>query len=104
MSDDAVTPTDKQAGTAIKWDDSKMTVSYANVVTTTATREEVSLLFGTHKNWHGTPSKELVVGLSDRIILSPFAAKRLVQVLGKTLEDYEARYGEISVEPPQQGN
>ena len=104
MSDDAVTPTDKAPGTAIKWDDSNLTVSYANVVTTTATREEVSLLFGTHKNWAGAPSKELHVGLSDRIILSPFAAKRLLQVLGKTLEDYEERYGTIDVDPPRQGN
>ena len=101
MSDDTVAPAGKQAGTAIKWDDSNLTVSYANVVTTTATREEVSLLFGTHKNWAGTPSKELHVGLSDRIILSPFAAKRLLQVLGKTLEDYEARYGTIDVDMPQ---
>ncbi len=103
MSDDAVTPADKPQGTAIKWDDANLTTSYANVVTTTATREEVSLLFGTHKNWHGAPSKELHVALSDRIILSPFAAKRLLQVLGKTLEDYETRYGVIDVEPPRQG-
>jgi len=101
MSDDTVAPGDKQSGTAIKWDDTNMTVSYANVVTTTATREEVSLLFGTHKNWTGSPSKELHVGLSDRVILSPFAAKRLLQVLGKTLNDYETRYGLIDVEPPQ---
>jgi len=101
MSDDAVTPTDKNQSSNIKWDDSNLTVSYANVVTTTATREEVSLLFGTHKNWHGTPSKELHVGLSDRIILSPFAAKRLLQVLSKTLDDYETRYGVIDVDPPR---
>lgn len=103
MSDNAVTP-EKPAGTAIHWDDSNLTVSYANVVTTTATREEVSLLFGTHKNWAGQPAKELHVGLSDRIILSPFAAKRLLQVLGKTLDDYEERYGEINVDPPRPAN
>ena len=102
MSDDQATP--ENPGTAIHWDDSNLTVSYANVVTTTATREEVSLLFGTHKNWAGQPSKELVVGLSDRIILSPFAAKRLLQVLGKTLEDYEARYGEVNIDPPRPTN
>lgn len=95
-----VTPTDNGQA-AIKWDDTNLTVSYSNVVTTTATREEVSLLFGTHKNWHGTPSKELHVALSDRIILSPFAAKRLAQVLTKTLDDYEARYGEINVDAPK---
>lgn len=98
---DTVTPTDKNQSAAIKWDDSNLTVSYSNVVTTTATREEVSLLFGTHKNWHGTPSKELHVQLSDRIILSPFAAKRLLQVLGQTLKDYEDRYGEINLDLPK---
>ncbi|MDD5049800.1 MAG: DUF3467 domain-containing protein, partial [Methanoregulaceae archaeon] len=36
----------------IKWDDSKMTSSYANVCNVSSTREEVTLLFGTNQTWH----------------------------------------------------
>jgi len=36
------------------------------------------------------------VALEHRIILSPFAAKRLVQMLGRLVEEYEARYGALN--------
>jgi hypothetical protein len=35
------------------------------------------------------------VQLLHRIILSPFAAKRLLEVFGKLVKEYEARYGEL---------
>ncbi|GAA5316652.1 MAG: hypothetical protein AseanaTS_18560 [Candidatus Pelagadaptatus aseana] len=86
----------KQAQNApkLKWDDSNMRSSYANVCNVSSTREEVTLLFGTNQTWH-TGQKEVAINLSDRIILNPFAAKRLSNLLGKVVEEYENRFGTI---------
>ena len=35
------------------------------------------------------------IDLSHRIVLSPFAAKRLSQLLQKLVGEYETRYGEL---------
>lgn len=86
----------KAAGTGptLKWDDSNMSSSYANVCNVSSTREEVTLLFGTNQTWH-TGQQEVAIKLSDRIILSPFAAKRLHALLGKVVNEYESRFGVI---------
>ena len=94
---------DKKAATPkVKWDDSNMKTAYANVVNAASTREEVTLFFGTNQTWNVADAKELVIQLSDRIVLSPFAAKRLWILLGSVLKDYETRHGKLEVEakPP----
>jgi hypothetical protein len=48
-----------------------------------------------------TAQKEMTVQLSDRIVLSPFVAKRLSLVLGNVIRDYESRYGRLDVETRQ---
>jgi hypothetical protein len=40
------------AGMKIKWDDSNMKSSYANVCNVTSTREEVVILFGMNQAWN----------------------------------------------------
>jgi hypothetical protein len=35
------------------------------------------------------------IELGHRIVLSPFAAKRLSAILGKLIGEYESRYGEL---------
>ena len=68
--------------------------TYCNMCNGNTTREEVVLNFGVNQNWdRGTA--DLEVALEHRIILSPFAAKRLYQMLGKLVEEYESRYGEL---------
>jgi len=78
------------------WEDGKMHTSYANVCNVIGTREEVMLLFGANQAWQ-QGQKEVRVVLSERIVLNPYAAKRLMQLLGQGLKDYEARYGELKV-------
>lgn len=78
------------------WDDSKMQTSYANVCNVLGTREEIMLLFGANQAWQGG-QKEVTVLLSERIVLNPFAAKRLLVLLGQGLKEYESRYGELKV-------
>jgi len=63
----------------------------------TSTREEVVLNFGLNQNWDQPTARpdELEVDLQHRVVLSPFAAKRLSQALGQLVADYEARYGKL---------
>ena len=67
--------------------------SYCNMCSTNITREEVVLNFGVNQNWDRPESPEL--SLEHRIILSPFLAKRLSQLLDKVVEDYETRHGAL---------
>ncbi|SLN63122.1 DUF3467 domain-containing protein [Roseisalinus antarcticus] len=83
------------AGPKVVWDDSNMSSSFANVVNVLATREEMTLLFGANQTWNAQGSDELVVRLSDRIVLSPFAAKRLSILLERRVKEYEARFGKL---------
>ena len=80
----------------IVWDDSDMRSAYANVANVAGGREEIVLLFGMNQAWHAG-QKEVKVKLTDRIVLSPFAAKRLAILLNNVLKDYEKRYGEMEV-------
>ena len=90
-----------QAGaqTRVVWDDANMRSSYANVANVAGGREEIVLLFGLNQAWHAG-QKEVKVQLSDRIVLSPFAAKRLSILLNNVLQDYEKRYGVLEVGAP----
>src|SRR5215468_7625350 len=86
-----------QAPLTIKWDDSNMRSSYANVCNVASTREEVVLLFGINQAWHAG-QKEVTVQLTDRIILSPHAAKRLSILLGNLMKQHEDRFGALNIE------
>jgi hypothetical protein len=80
----------------VVWDDSAMRTSHANVCNVMGTREEIMLLFGTNQAWQGG-SQSVTVQLSERIILNPFAAKRLLLLLGQGVKEYESRFGELKV-------
>jgi hypothetical protein len=82
----------------VHWDDTSMKTSYANVVNATSTREEVTLFFGTNLTWNPGEAKEFNVRLSDRIVLNPFAAKRLWILLGAVLKEYETRFGPLNID------
>ena len=85
------------AAPRVRWDDSDMGSSFANVVNVLATREEMTLLFGTNQTWNATGQEELVVRLSDRIVLSPYAAKRLSLLLDRRVKEYEQLFGKLDV-------
>ncbi len=79
------------------WDDSRMSTSYSNVCNVLGSREEITLLFGANQAWHAG-QKELKVMLTDRVILNPYAAKRLQVLLQRVLKEYESRFGELKTE------
>ena len=71
-----------------------MQISYANICNGASTREEVLLRFGINQVWHGGQA-EIPIQLSTRVILSPYVAKRLAQLLANVLKEYEARFGPL---------
>ncbi len=85
------------AGMQIKWDDSNMRSSYANVCNVTSTREEVVILFGMNQAWN-RGQKEVTIQLTERIVVSPYAAKRLSMLLGGVVAEYEKRFGPLNIE------
>jgi len=84
----------------VKWDDTNMKSSYANVCNVMSTREEVVMMFGVNQAWH-SGQKEVTVQLTDRIILSPHAAKRLSVLLNNLIKQHEDRFGVLNLELPR---
>jgi len=95
-------PTQTVGQTKIVWNDSNMRSVYANVSNVAGGREEIVLLFGMNQAWH-SGQKEVNVKLTDRVVLSPFAAKRLSMLLNAVVADYEKKFGtlEIGVQRPE---
>lgn len=92
--EEVVVPVDKAP--RIQWNTASLKSTYANVCNATSTREEVVLNFGSNSNWDRAQSVT-EVDLEHRIVMSPFVAKRMSQLLAQLMADYEARFG--SLEP-----
>lgn len=100
MSDTSKTTGKGKAGLEmpkVNWDQTNMKSTYANVCNVASTREEVTVLFGTNKTWQ-SGQNELTIDLSDRIIMNPYAAKRLSLLIGKVVKEYEDRFGDLDLE------
>ncbi len=81
----------------IRWDDTNMRSIYANVCNVAGTLEEIVIMFGMNQAWH-SGQKEVTIQLADRIVLSPFVAKRLANLLNNVVRDYESKYGTLDIE------
>ncbi len=90
----------KVATPTVKWNDNNIRNAYANICNIVSTREEFSLMFGMNQRMD-IDNNELIVDLSDRIVLNPYAAKRLYLLLGNVLDQYEARFAAIEIESVQ---
>jgi hypothetical protein len=55
----------------------------------------VVLNFGVNKTWERGPMDALDIELNHRVVLSPFAAKRLTELLQQLMKEYESRYGAL---------
>ena len=91
-------PVQDETPTRVVWDDSQMATSYANVINVFSSREEFTFLFGTNQTWSLSESRELTVRLSNRIVLTPYAAKRLQALLAARIADYEQRFTPLTLE------
>jgi hypothetical protein len=88
-------------GPTVRFDDTGIANAYANVCNVSSSREEVVLVFGMNNAWERDAS-EVRVKLNSRVILSPFAAKRLSMLLESVIKQYEARFGAMDVGVIQQ--
>lgn len=82
----------------VHWDQSQMRTEFANVINVVSSREEFSLLFGMNSTWSLAEGKGFEVKLSNRIVLTPFAAKRLLTLLGERVAEYEAKNGALNIQ------
>ena len=78
----------------IRWDDSKMRSHHPKVLNVSTAQQEISLSFGGDQT-RKAPQDDEGYRLSDRIVMSPFTAKRLVTLLNDVILKYEAKYGPL---------
>jgi hypothetical protein len=81
----------------IVWDSSNVRSVYANVFNIGPGREEFVIFFGMNQAWDAG-QKELKVQLSERVVMSPYAAKRLAMALTGAVAEFEKRFGTIDIE------
>ena len=72
---------------------------YANATNVIAGREEVIMLLGVNNAWQMGQEK-VNVDIAERVMMTPFTAKRLAIMLSATLRAYEAKYGTIDIGLP----
>jgi len=78
----------------VKWNVDQLKSSYVNFANANSTKEEVVLNFGMNTSWDRA-NPEVEIELAHRIVMSPFAAQRLADLLGKLMAEYKSRYGEL---------
>ena len=94
---------ENKVATKVRWDTSNLRSTYSNVCNVTCTHEEVVLNFGINQSWERVQG-EVEIQLTNRLILSPFAAKRLSLLLTDLMRGYESRYGELRLSAPGEGS
>lgn len=82
------------SGQRVKWNVEGLKSSYVNFANANSTKEEVVLNFGLNASWDRT-QPEMEIELGHRIVMSPFAAKRLTELLARLMDEYETRYGPL---------
>lgn len=95
MNTPAAPETPAEASTPrVKWNVDHLKSSYVNFANANSTQEEVVLNFGMNNNWDRS-ANEVEIELTHRIVMSPFAARRLADLMNKLVTQYESRYGKM---------
>lgn len=98
MPESDVGERDQKRQAKVEWNDDQMQTTFANVVNIQGTKEQVELFFGTNRTWNVTAGELVKVDLTNRLILTPYAAKRLSNILIGVLREYEARHGVLKLD------
>lgn len=91
------------AAPTVQFEVSNLQSSYANVRNVSSTREEVVLAFGVNNVWERR-QPNMQVQMTNRIVLNPYAAKRLATVLNRVVAEYESRFGALKDDARPQTN
>ena len=89
----------KNAQPEVVWHDSNMKSLYVNATNVVGGREEIMMLLGLNQAWNMEQSK-VNVEIAERVVMTPYTAKRLAIMLGATLKAYEAKFGAIDIGVP----
>ena len=89
----------KNAQPEVVWNDSNMKSLYVNATNVVGGREEIMMLLGLNQAWNMEQSK-VNVEIAERVVMTPYTAKRLAIMLGATLQAYEAKFGAIDIGVP----
>ena len=103
MSEEKKVTANEQTATRepeVVWNDANMKSVYVNATNVVAGREEVMMLLGVNRAWKMNQGK-VDVDIAERVVMTPFTAKRLAIMLGATLKAYEAKYGKIEIGIPE---
>ena len=92
-------PSTSDGGPVIRWDESNARTISPKTCTIHATPEEFSLLFATQRPPQ-VRGYEQALPLTERIVLSPFMAKRVAAQLNVVLRQYVLRFGPLILTPP----
>jgi hypothetical protein len=86
-------------GTArIPWHDPGIGSAYVNAFTISANRDEIVFLLGL-KPARTSAADELTIQVSDRVVLAPSVARRLLEHLADCIRAYESTYGPLDATP-----
>ena len=78
------------------WNDSNMKSLYVNATNVLGGREELMILLGLNQAWNNKQEK-VQVDIAERVVMTPYTAKRLAIMLAATLKAYEAKFGQIDI-------
>ena len=78
------------------WNDSNMKSLYVNATNVVGGREEIMMLLGLNQAWNMNQGK-VKVDIAERVVMTPYTAKRLAVMLAATLKAYEAKFGTIDI-------
>ena len=96
-------PTDapaQQQSVRVRMDQSDLKTSYANAFNTHGLLNEVILDFGLNMPIPPKPDQqpEIMLQITDRIILNYYSVKRLALTLGQLVRRHEERFGELELD------
>lgn len=90
-------PQPQGQGQQIKLDASQMETVYANFFAIAGAPDEITVYLGANSPMPGM--REPVIRISQRLILLPANAKRLMVALQQTIKAHEDRFGPIEIAP-----
>lgn len=80
----------------VRFDDSKVSATYANFCRVTGTPEELIIDFGLNPQPVGFPSNPIVI--NDRIVTNFYTAKRMMYALQATIQRHEQTFGTLEID------
>ena len=89
-------PAPQQQMIAVEVDDTHVTASYANFCRVTGSPEELIIDFGLNPQPVGMPKNP--IGVSQRVIVNYYTAKRLLHALSLSVQRHEAVFGVLETD------